>query len=61
MKLLAEKLLGESEVLEITDKEFADIRKGKDVKKVSMVGGKNGADYEVIYKDHSYKLFKIKD
>ncbi|MCP4526677.1 MAG: hypothetical protein GY833_12305 [Aestuariibacter sp.] len=31
------------------------------IKLVSMVGGRNGADYEIVYRDHSSQLFKFEE
>lgn len=47
------------EVIKVKDGEWAKILKDKDIKHVGMIGGRDGADYEIVYKDHSSKLFKF--
>jgi len=47
------------EVIEVKDGEWANILKDPNIKNVSMVGGRDGADYEIIFNDKTSKLYKF--
>ena len=49
-------------VINITAKDFyGKVLKDPNVKVVSMLGGKYGADYEVILKDRTSKCYEWRD
>ena len=52
------------QVIVVKDGEWDTVRKapneaGSTVRSVDMVGGKDGADYQILYQDRTYKLFKF--
>lgn len=47
------------EILIVKDGEWTSILKQENIKKVSMLGGEFGADYEIIFNDNSSKLYKF--
>lgn len=52
------------EVIIVKDGDWDTVRKapnesGSPIKDVSMVGGKDGADYQILYNDKTFKLFKF--
>jgi len=48
-------------VITVTGAEWNKIRHDKNVKSIGYIGGRDGADHEVIYKDYTVKLFKWAD
>ena len=48
-----------SEVIEIKDGEWGKILKQPNIKTISMIGGRDGADYEIIFNDKTSKLYKF--
>ena len=51
--------IAESEVIEVKGGEWEKILKQPNIKTISMVGGRDGADYEVIFNDKTSQLYKF--